>query len=160
MTGSWGFGSIPVEEIEALDGSLLSQTLLRNRDCHNAEDLGKRGKSQEQETQDYWLNLSSCYSVWAGHHKNQCHNKQCRVTTGPLLLGIFKVEARHLLENTAIQKLIGGHPNDWRNFKDYVEDGLLNLVCSGLKATPTASEGPVLHLVMSGWTKVADWDCC
>lgn len=61
------------------------------------------------------------------------------MTTGPLLLGIFKVEATHLLENTAIQKLIGGHPNDWRNFKDYVEDGLLNLVCSGLKATPTAS---------------------
>lgn len=35
----------------------------RNGDCHIAEDLGKRGRGQEQETQDYWLHLSSCYSV-------------------------------------------------------------------------------------------------
>lgn len=55
-----GFDSIPVKELEALAGSLLSQTLLRNGDCHTAEDLGKR---REQETQDYQLHLSSCYSV-------------------------------------------------------------------------------------------------
>lgn len=29
MTGSWGFESIPVKELEAFDESLLSQTLLR-----------------------------------------------------------------------------------------------------------------------------------
>lgn len=58
-----GVYPIPVKQIEALDGSLLSQTLLRNGDCHTAEDLGKRGKGQEQETQDYQLHLNSCYSV-------------------------------------------------------------------------------------------------
>lgn len=113
-------------------------SLLRNRACQIAEVLGKRGKGQEQETQDYWLHLRSCYSVWAGHHKNQCHNKQCHVTTCPLLLGIFKVGARHL-ENIVMQKLIGRHPNNKWNFKDYVEGGLLNFVCPVLKATPTAS---------------------
>lgn len=57
-----GFDSIPGKDTEALDGSLLPQALLRNGGCHTAEDLGKRGKSQEQETQDYQLHLSSCYS--------------------------------------------------------------------------------------------------